>query len=120
MSKNKVSGKTYRYPLVAVNMTDRDVIARVAILFETSVHACRPYGIGKLPYFRAVCSGRNAVGVMKAILPYMGARRSAKIVEVLSEWRERTPTADKRRESCSKAAAKRKRNADGQFVVARR
>jgi hypothetical protein len=115
MSNNKTGEKVYHYPLVALNMTDRDVVERASLLFETSVYANRPYGVSKLPGFRVVATGQNAAEIMQAILPFMGRRRSEKINEVLAEWSRRIPTAERRRTSCSKAAAKRKRDCAGKF-----
>jgi hypothetical protein len=71
-----------RYPRVRVAMCDRDVVGRAATLFGSSIRlTLRP-----APYkatWHAEVSGRQAVAIMRAILPHMGARRSAKIAEIL-------------------------------------
>lgn len=74
-----------KYPRIRVGMTDRDVVGRAATLLGSRVRcSLRP-----APYaatWHAEVSGRRAAAVMAEILPYMGARRSSKIAEVLGRY----------------------------------
>ncbi|MDG4792717.1 hypothetical protein [Micromonospora sp. WMMD1082] len=70
------------YPRVRVAMVDRDVIGRAATLFGVSVRLAlkgRPHKA----MWHAEVQGPKAEAIMRAVLPHMGARRSAKIAEVL-------------------------------------
>jgi hypothetical protein len=82
----------YAYDRVAVCMTDRDVLER---LQEVT-------GIGRLEKIRArkdpkhkpisqwvVCRNQEAIELMIAVYPHMGARRQAKIREVLAQVEKR-------------------------------
>ena len=82
----------YAYARVAVCMTDRDVLER---LQEVT-------GIGRLERIRArkdpkhkpisqwvVCRNQEAIDLMVAVYPHMGARRQAKIREVLAQVEKR-------------------------------
>lgn len=116
-SKPKGSNKIYKYPTIIVTMTDEDVIQRVASMFGL---ACHHVSMAKLPssrkqQYRAVMQGEGAVDWMRALLPHMGLRRSAKMRSLMREWDERTPADVLRRESCRKAAAGRRRRGDGTF-----
>lgn len=71
-----------KYPRVRVAMSDRDTVGRAATLMGCRVRlSLRP-----APYramWHAEISGSRAAAVMTEVLPHMGARRSAKIAEVL-------------------------------------
>lgn len=111
MLTSHVSGKQYRYPKIAVTMTDRDVIEGVAALIGGSVYSVPPSRSqpDRLPAFRAQASGANAAEWMRLLHPWLGARRRAKIDEVLAEYALAEPTAERRARSCSAAAAERTR-----------
>lgn len=71
-----------KYPRVRVAMTDRDVVGRAATLLGARVRL----SLKPAPYkasWHAEISGEKASEVMRAVLPHMGARRSAKIAEIL-------------------------------------
>lgn len=81
-----------RYPRVRVAMTDRDVIGRAATLFGVSVRL----SLKPAPHqamWHAECQGPKAEAIMRAILPHMGARRSARIASILGHApkTEKTP-----------------------------
>jgi hypothetical protein len=82
----------YLYGRVTVCMTDRDVLERLQ----------RVTGIGKLERVRErqdpkhkpisqwiVCRNQEAIELMVAVYPHMGARRQAKIREVLAQVEKR-------------------------------
>ena len=71
-----------RYPRVRLGMTDRDVVGRAATLIGGRVRlSLKP--VPAQATWHVEVSGTKAVEVMRAILPHMGARRSAKIATVL-------------------------------------
>src|SRR5688572_1418342 len=87
LNKNHVNGMVYRYPVIVVNMTDRDVIERVASLFGTGVYDLPSYQEGRQPAFRTQITGKRAAALMVDLFPYMGRRRAARITDVLNEYR---------------------------------
>ncbi|SCL32937.1 hypothetical protein GA0070616_4594 [Micromonospora nigra] len=71
-----------RYPRIRIGMTDRDVVGRVATLMGVSVRVSfRPAPHAAM--FHAEAQGPKAEAVLRALLPHMGARRSARIAQVL-------------------------------------
>lgn len=72
-----------RYPRVRLAMADRDIVARAAELLGATVRvSLRPAPQSAM--WHAEISGPRAEAVMRAILPHMGARRSARIAAVLA------------------------------------
>jgi hypothetical protein len=114
LSKNVVKGKLYQYPLIALNMTDADVVDRVSVLFGNKSYKAR--NKDRKDSFRAVITGQRAVDWMRRVLPYMGMRRARKIQELLDWWAAKPSTKVLRSASCRKAASTRCRNAKGVFV----
>lgn len=118
MYRNHVGGRVYRYPKVAVNMTDEDIIERVAALFGTKVYVMPQYVEGRKQQWRAHATGSNAAAWMRRLYPLLGQRRRARIDEVLAEYDACEPTDDRRRKSCKEATLRRERDsATGQFVA---
>ena len=73
-----------RYPRVRLAMTDRDIVGRAATLFGSSIRlTLKPKPA--TPTWHAEIQGRRAANIMRAVLPFMGARRSARIAEILSK-----------------------------------
>lgn len=71
-----------KYPRVRVAMTDRDVVGRAATLLGARVRL----SMKPAPYqatWHAEVQGDKATAVMKAVLPFMGSRRSGKIASIL-------------------------------------
>lgn len=73
-----------RYPRIRVGMTDRDVVGRAASLMGSRIRMSIST-VGHKATFHAEISGDRARAIMWALLPYMGARRSAKIAEILGK-----------------------------------
>jgi len=71
-----------KYPRIRLGMTDRDVVGRAATLLGGKVRLSLKPKPAKAMWHTEI-SGTKATEVMREILPYMGARRSAKIAEVL-------------------------------------
>lgn len=71
-----------RYPRIRLGMTDRDVVGRAATLLGGRVRlTLRPAPVQAT--WHVEISGTKAAEMMRVILPYMGARRSAKIATIL-------------------------------------
>lgn len=114
------SSKVYRYPQIVVNMTDRDVIVRVAGLFGGSVYDIPRYVEGRKLSYRAQITGSGAAQWMMDLYPWLGERRRSRIDKVLAEYRAQEPTQVRRQRACSEAASKRLRsNSNGQFTAVR-
>ena len=77
-------------PVVQLQMTDGDVVERAAALMGARVL----HRSGRTPahkdIWRANVYSDGAIDVMRAILPFMGERRAARISEILS-WCEARP-----------------------------
>jgi len=84
-----------RYPRIRFGSTDRDVTGRVATLLGAKVRvALKP-----APYaavWHTEQSGENAATAMRALLPLLGARRSAEVAKILGAY-ELGGTKPKRR-----------------------
>jgi hypothetical protein len=81
-----------RYPRIRLAMTDRDVVGRAASLMDTKIRLALHPAPAK-PTWHSEISGPRAAEIMREILPHMGARRSAKIAEILAAVEFRPGTA---------------------------
>jgi len=83
--------KKERSMRLRVQMTDRDVVERVAVLWGTKL--CGPYTRKKrpksLPMWTATVHGKKAVFWGLVLLGLMGERRTAKITELLMKSKEK-------------------------------
>lgn len=71
-----------KYPRVRLAMVDRDVVGRAATLMGTRVRLSLQ-APPKRSTWHAEIQGARAAELMWVLLPHMGARRSAKIAEIL-------------------------------------
>jgi len=84
----------YKYPRISLTMTDKDIVARVASLFD--VRCLGPYGpYGKLHrghvrkvVYSTQLYGPRAVSLMRRLYPLMGRRRSSKIKYILERTKQ--------------------------------
>ena len=77
-----------RYPRIRIVMTDEDVVARAAGIIGNGYHRIHtPFQKerGWQPKYEVQTTGENARRLMRRVLPYMGKRRSEKIVSLLKE-----------------------------------
>lgn len=72
-----------KYPRIRLGMTDRDVVGRAASLMDAKIRLSLHPAPAK-PTWHTEISGDRAAEIMRAILPFMGARRSAKIATILA------------------------------------
>jgi hypothetical protein len=76
-------------PVVAVNMTDEDVMARLGRIFERKVHLIRPRNARWQTSYQVRAHGRDAVRWMILLRPLMGVRRQAQIDRALASYAPR-------------------------------
>lgn len=93
---------------ISAGCTDVDVIEKVARIFGTdTIHIRKRPNPKHKPMYRTEIYAENAELLMKVIYPYMGARRQARITELLKFREERLVLASE-----LKSAATKKRWAD--------
>lgn len=71
-----------KYPRIRLGMTDRDVVGRAATLIGSRVRLSLRPAPAQATWHTEV-SGTRATEVMRALLPFMGSRRSGRIATVL-------------------------------------
>jgi hypothetical protein len=81
-----------RYPVLALQMTDQDVVARVAAMFGRKLGRWQSRRAGEQPVFLVRVTGAKAVAWMTALRPLMGERRRAQIDRAVASHAP-TPTA---------------------------
>ncbi|UVK59046.1 LAGLIDADG endonuclease [Microbacterium phage Cen1621] len=70
------------YPRIRLAMTDRDIVGRAASLMDTGIRLQhRPAPASST--WHAEVQGPRAAAIMRELLPFMGARRSQRIADVL-------------------------------------
>lgn len=74
-------------PFIAVQMTDEDVIHRVAKLFGTSLYRGLKRKEWYKPMFSARLRGKRAVDLMRQLQPLMGMRRKAQVCVAIASYR---------------------------------
>lgn len=85
-----LTGPNKTSPRISLNMTDKDIVERVAALTGVkSIHIRERRS--KNPNHKdqwCLCIGGNrAIGVMQTIYTFMGTRRKAKIRDVIAVWK---------------------------------
>jgi hypothetical protein len=94
----KPSPSTPRLPRVSVQMTDEDVIARVATLIGNKYQTCIDV---KNPTYKPLHSvktvGKKAVDLMRLLRPLMGIRRQKQIDAALATYTTYVPRSPRRK-----------------------
>lgn len=70
-------------PRIRVKMSDLDVVLRAADLMAAKTYMETPRFEEYKPCMVAQITGDRAVAVMRAVLPYLGSRRSGKVTELI-------------------------------------
>jgi len=81
---------------IVLRMTDGDVVQRAADIMGSRVSRHRPASL-KSHYkdqFWTKVSGQKAANILRQILPFMGARRTARINGLLMAWETRSTYSD--------------------------
>lgn len=76
--------------IIAMQMTDKDVMDRAADLLGVKVgnYVRKPKGKSSyLPIFHLSIHGTKAIGWMMTLYSLMGVRRRAKILQILDRWK---------------------------------
>lgn len=81
-----IFGVSERSILIAVNMTDRDIIERAATSMGGHIYDL-PIPARHKPQWRAQVKGPRAAGWMMTMYAWLGARRREQVQRALSEWR---------------------------------
>lgn len=71
-------------PKITLSMTDEDVLARAALLMDKPYRLLKQRHEGNKPVFRTEICGEKALQIMRNIFPFMGKRRTEKIIEVMA------------------------------------
>lgn len=72
-------------PIIALQMTDEDVVAKVAAIFQVKYHRVdMSHEKGWRDTYRLRIAGKKAVSVMKLLRPLMGERRQGQIDKALA------------------------------------
>jgi hypothetical protein len=81
-----------RHPILALQMTDEDVVARVAAMFGRRASGWQPREARWQRTFMVRVTGAKAVAWMTALHPLMGQRRREQIDRALASYEPRTST----------------------------
>jgi|SRR5689334_14523165 len=73
-------------PRVSINMTDEDIIARVAVIFKRKHQFIKSKNLKHKNSYRVTLSGKRAVELMIACRPAMSKRRQRQIDEALAKY----------------------------------
>jgi hypothetical protein len=93
-----------RYPVLALQMTDEDVVARVAVMFGRKLGRWQSPRAREQPVFLVRITGAKAVAWMMALRPLMGERRRAQIDRAVASH---APTPTARLDDCAALQALR-------------
>jgi hypothetical protein len=80
-------GARSSYPVIKVEMCEREVVERAACVLDTRVWFVPAGTEGWRPTYVAQIAGHRAAEWMRALRPYMGLRRTAAIDAALSAYR---------------------------------
>lgn len=83
LTRCHVKGKCYKYPLIQLNMTDEDIVERVAKLYGSLYRGYRGAKPGNKNRFSTTLTNKRADELMRVLYPIMGKRRQKRIREVL-------------------------------------
>lgn len=74
-------------PRIRVKMADLDVVLRAADIMDATTYGeDRSWpGVERKPLLTAQVTGDRALAVMRAVLPWLGSRRSARVTEIITE-----------------------------------
>lgn len=70
-------------PRVRVKMSDLDVVLRAADLMDAKTYMDTPTNPAHKPCMVAQITGDRAASIMRAVLPWLGARRSQKATDLI-------------------------------------
>jgi len=78
-------------PMIAIQMSDEDIVQRVAAMWGRKVNGPYERKDGYKTTWRCTVTGKKAVGWMLTLYVFMGERRQAKIRDVIERWKAYVP-----------------------------
>jgi hypothetical protein len=72
------------YPRIELQMTDRDVVEKVSRMLGIVMYETKRRSENRKPTWRVCVTGKKAKQIMHYLMPLMGERRKARILEVLA------------------------------------
>jgi len=75
------------YPIIQLQMTDKDVVERVASLFDRPLRAWQSKTTGLKRVYICNVSGTDAISWMMTLYSEMGTRRRGQIKEAINKWK---------------------------------
>lgn len=86
---------------ISLQMTDEDVVKKVADLFGTKIYGPHgPYGASKLKTWQTLIVGYEAANLMRTLLPYLGKRRREKVESLLEHQKTLRDFSPNKKPSC--------------------
>lgn len=86
---------------IALQMTDKDIVDRVANLLNSPVWGPHgPYGKSKLQTYQTIIFGKKAASWMMTLFPFLGNRRQNKIIELLEIYKKQQVILPSRKPKC--------------------
>ena len=77
--------KRGKYPVIALSMTDEDVVVRVSNMWDTRVYRSRNCYVTRI-------TGVRAIQWMMTLCTLLGKRRREKVISVIKVWRDHPHT----------------------------
>lgn len=90
---------TKNSPVIALQMTDKDVIERAAHILGVPIHnyTYKPKGKDSYkPVYTCRVHGKDAIGWMMTLFTFMGDRRRTRIKEIIAQWKSSSYNRAKR------------------------
>lgn len=85
---SKAYKSRYGFLIIALQMTDADVVERAAKILNRPVKLRAPFRSGgRKPVWSCIVAGSSAAGWMMTLYPLMGQRRGEQIRSSLTKWR---------------------------------
>ena len=81
----RMGGNSIGTPGVSIQMTDEDIVRKASRLMKSLSITRRNMGKNNKTAFSTSVYGDNAIELMKNIMPFMGKRRTERILQVLAE-----------------------------------
>jgi hypothetical protein len=88
-------GATKKYPRISVDMTDKDIVHRLGVLWNVPVSSYAPRKNGTKPYYKVQLFNQRAIEWLLTLYTFLGTRRREKGRAVLTYWRSQ-PTHHRR------------------------
>jgi hypothetical protein len=93
-----------KMPVVAVHMTDKDVLDRLASIFDAPIFEMRKQAEHHKSSWKWQATGRRVAEVMRSVRPLMSVRRGVAIDSALMIWDEWQAELTRRAENGRRAA----------------